>query len=703
MRYTTTFSLRTILFCLLASLVLTASGCGPKPPLARTPDTQSGIPAKDIQAHALQAFESGDHAQSEVLNRRLLDKGGLSEDQAAEAWLRLAKSAVENGHPQVALEALDNLRRLRPESADSWTVNAITIAALMRSGQADKARTHLATLLTDPRRPWDLRFKAGLSLARDQWGDKRYEEAMHTLERLYADSPEPSPMPRGQLEAGLLAELQTVDGQTLAALVRLAPVQSQWNFPYTIIRLEQARRLGQQTDEWSQAWRLLTGLIRHGDISDQTLVTDILTPLRERLGVPTGGIILALPLSGPFAEIGWKTLRGAGLAQWEILTDGGQMNIRTINTDAPGWLAEIKSIPQGYSLMGGPLRLERFREMAAKGMLGNRPVFSFLPRLEGAVEGLDAWRFFTSPEDQVRALMRLAAGTLGIQEFAVFSPNEPFGERYAQAFGQEIAAWGASVNATGTYPPGEPTQWSKGVATLLGVDYTVPEDKRLPPTPAFQAVLLPDGWSQAKLLAPQFFFYDEDRLLLMGPAAWGQGLTRDPNIEMNYFRQAVFPGAWWADSPAPGTQALRQTMAADGLGEPDFWVALGYDFVHLAQALPPVPSAWSAADVNTALSTVRDVPWSMAPLTWGDFGQARQEMFLFQPTSEGLEILDPERLAKRLERSRMRHEERILFLEQKHEIDALRMQQKDEPDNLDVSNRLRDLLNRLEREKLEQQ
>lgn len=678
---------------LLLALALLA-GCVVKPPLARTPDAQSGVPVRDVEARAAQAFEDGDHATSENLYAGLLQRGGLAPEAEAEAWQRLADSALAQGHLDTARQALDSLVRLDARALDSWDYNRATIDLLLRSGKPDQARAHLESLLHDPARPWDLRLRAGLSVARDLWSERRYEQAMRILERLYADSPEPSPLPRGQLEAGLLAELQALDDATLADLVRLTPVESQWNFPYTIVRLEQARRLGLQEKNWPTAWHILSGISRKGEVADRTLVGGVLTPLRSRFGLPSGGVALALPLSGPFAEIGWKVLRGAGAAQWNILSQGGQMSVQVLNTDAPGWLDEVAALPADCTLMGGPLQLERLHELEGRNLLARRPVFAFLPRLEGAEEGRDAWRFFSSVEDQARALVGLSAGTLGIRNHAVLAPDEAFGQRYAQVFAQEAAARQAEVTATGSYPGDDPTRWSASVAGLLGVNTRAPKDKRLPPRPAFQAVFLPDGWSQARVLAPQFFFYDEDRLLLLGPALWAQGLEQDPGVEMNYFRLAVFPGAWWAANPAPGARALHEAMRADGLGAPDLWVALGYDFIQLAQAVTPLPAAWTPRAVNDALAAAADVPWSMAPMHWDDAGRGSQELFLFQPAPGGFEPVDPAGLATRLERVRVRHDERVGSLRQKNEIETLRRMQQADPENQEVNQRLHDLLER---------
>ncbi|MCK9239714.1 penicillin-binding protein activator [Desulfocurvus sp.] len=682
---------RAALCGLLLALALLA-GCVAKPPLARTPDAQSGVPVRDVEARAAQAFEAGDHATSQTLYSRLLERGGLAPESEALAWQRLADSALAQGQPDTALQALRSLVRLHPRAADGWDYNRALIEALVRSGQPEQARAHLHGLLHDAARPWDLRLRAGLSVARDLWAERRYEDAMRVLERLYADSPEPSPVPRGQFEAGLLAELQGLDDATLADLVRLTPVQSQWNFPYTIIRLEQARRLGLQEKNWPTAWHILSGISRKGEVADKTLVGGVLTPLRSRFGMPSGGVALALPLSGPFAEIGWKVLRGAGAAQWDLLAHGGQMNVQVINTDAPGWLDEVAALPDDCALMGGPLQLDRLHELRGRALLGRRPVFAFLPRLEGAQEGRDAWRLFSSVEDQVRALANLSAGTLGIRRHAVLAPDEAFGQRYVQAFAQEAAARQAEITATGTYPGADPTRWGAAVAALLGVDPRAHKDGRLPPDPGFRAVFLPDGWAQARVLAPQFFFYDEDRLLLLGPALWAQGLEQDPGVELNYFRLAVFPGAWWADNPAPGAQALREAMRADGLGAPDLWVALGHDFIQLAQVVAPLPASWTPRMVNDALAGAAEVPWSMAPMRWDEAGLASQELFLFQPAPGGAAPVDPAQLAARLERVRVRHDERASSLRRKNEIEALRRMQKADPENQQVNQRLHDLL-----------
>ncbi|MBU1001431.1 MAG: penicillin-binding protein activator [Proteobacteria bacterium] len=701
MRQHPILSANVIAWALVILMVPALTGCV-KPPLPTTPDATRGRAAGNTSTQADQAWEAEDHAASEVLNRRLLDRGQLTKTDQAKAWERLAVSAANNGHGHVALEALHNLATLRPGASDTWQWNEVYLRSLILVGRPDQARLHMDSLLRDRQRPWDLRFRAGLSLARDQWNERGYEQSMQSLERLYEASPAPAPVSRASLEQAFLEELKITDQGTLDDLAAIIPPDSQWNFPYTIVRLEQARRFGQNKDTWPQAWQLLNNLARLGNIADPSLVPLVATPLQQEQGVPTGGVALALPLSGPYAEIGWKVLRGVGAAQWEALTGGAQLNIRVINTEAPDWIERIESLPPGFAVMGGPLRQDRFETLVNRGLTAKRPCFAFLPRLSNAVEGRNAWRFFSSSRDEVRALVALASEVTEIKQFAVLYPQEPYGNRFHEVFVSEVQQSLGEVTATGSYPPAEPTQWSKSVAPLLGVNPSVREEEREPVEPPFQAVFVPDGWSQAKILVPQFFFYNEDRLLVLGPALWGQGLAKDENVEMNYFHTAVFPGPWWQDNPAPGAVTLRSALAADGLGAPDFWVALGYDFMRFAGIMPPLPSRFDADSVNLALQIAAGFDWSMAPLVWDGSGRVRQELFLFRPTSKGIALVDREQLVNRLQRTRERHEQRVQTMLEKRELDGLRKSQKAEPDNEIINKRLRLLQDTIEQRKLDE-
>ena len=300
--------------------------------------------------------------------------------------------------------------------------------------------------------------------------------------------------------------------------------------------------------------------------------------------------------------------------------------------------------------MGGPLKAEELKDFSASGQMRDRAVFAFLPALTDMREGQDAWRFFSSPRDQVTALLDLATN-LGLNQLGVLAPSESYGLRMSQVFVEEANRRGLSVVSQGTYTP----------KTFGDVDGSV---RKLVESgnSAIQAAFLPDTLAQAKLMAPYFQYHNGEHLLLMGPELWSQALAKPQDIEANSFHLAVCPGAWWPTNPGAATAALRQHLAATGGGEPDFWSALGFDFVRMAATLGALPDGWSANVVNERLSAVRSSDFSLAPISWDSQGIASQQLFVFQPSSAGLKPVEPSTLSKNLQQAQGRHGERMRIL-----------------------------------------
>jgi len=666
-------SLKRTFVLLLVFLSLAAGfGCAKKflPP-APGPEEAPGVTRLKSDAH--KAWKAKNFARSEMLYRRLLDVPDLNKNDQVLGWEMLSKSALETGHPHLSLDALQNWALLEPKAGNTWDWHETYSAALLRLGKKENAKQHLENLLSDAERPWELRKRAGLLLAKTFWEDRDLARAMQSLSRVYEAAPEPPDTAQAGLEASLALELKETDENTFTPLAGLVRPENQGAFPYTMIQVEQARRLAKDEETWNQAWWMLNNLSRQARFADPRPIFELLEALMAKRGRPGQGLVLVLPLSGPYREIGWKILRGAGAAQWEAVAQGARINIRVVNSDAAGWVKALEGLGPEYALVGGPLLTENFKEIKSRGLLSRHPFFTFLPGLGKAVEGREAWRFFSGPRDQIKALVDFALHRLQVQNLAILYPQEPFGRHLSDLFWREAVERGASIKRIESYPPKDPPKWSRSVAGLLGVEPKDgdEEEEPLPPEPDFEAVFIPDGWSQAKLLVPQFFFYDEDRLLFLGPALWGQGLAGEKDVETQYFRLAVFPGAWWPENPCAGAESLRLALDRQGLGEPDFWVALGYDFIRFADSFGPLPGNWNQTQVNKRLSAARFLDWSLAPLSWDHAGITDQTLYLFRPTRQGITPANPELLRLRLETARTNHEERVQSILEKREAGSV--------------------------------
>lgn len=289
-----------------------------------------------------------------------------------------------------------------------------------------------------------------------------------------------------------------------------------------------------------------------------------------------------------------------------------------------------------------------------RGITQKRAFFAFVPQLDEGEEGRIAWRFFTSPEDQVTALLRFTGDDLGITSYAALYPDEAYGRRMAQLFADKVAQHGGSVQRSTSYPPSRPEEWNAVAASFVGArkvnDYPVP-------SATFRAVFLPDGWKHMEALVPNLFYHGEDRQVLLGTALWEQGLAGQKKVDVHNFGLAVFPGAWNPTTPTSAGMALADALRQAGLEEPDAWVGLGYDFVRLASRLG-VQDGWTPASVNAALTRGQAMSWSIAPMHWSTDGRASQDLFLFTPTETGFEPVAPGTFKERYERVRERHDQR---------------------------------------------
>ncbi len=267
---------------------------------------------------------------------------------------------------------------------------------------------------------------------------------------------------------------------------------------------------------------------------------------------------------------------------------------------------------------------------------------------EGLVEGRDAWRFFSSPTDQLRALLQSVRRDFAINAVGVFYPDEPFGKRVAQLFQEEARREGVAVPVMQGYPPNDPLLWGELVAGFL-----YGKDSASGHRATFDAIFLPDVWSKVEMLVPLIHYHRQDHQLLLGSTLWGQTMTKTFNIDPRSFRLAMFPGLWQPRSNAPAARDLARLSRPEAKSsEPDVWEAIGYDFVQFAARLGTIPPGWTPEEINRRIQSAQTMPWSIAPISWDVAGQARQHLFLFSPTAHGSTPADIPAMRQRIEQAK---------------------------------------------------
>lgn len=650
----------------MALMVVFAWGCAATQPELKSADL---LTTPNLMLEADTAWKNRQFKAAELYYTKLLERQDVPEADMPGIYSRLAEAAFANEHYHQARLALQDWANLDTGALGSAQWESLYFKTLSALGKSRELRNHLEWVLNNHKLPWETRQNVAIWAGEYFQAKGDAEMALRVLDLFYDQAPDMQA--RVAFEHTYLDKLQVMEPATIIELSKAVTTDNQWRFPYVLVGFERSAAEASDADTWSVTWRTLTNLVANADLADPIPLEGRLAELESKYGLPRIGLAMALPLTGPYGKVGVKILRGAGLAQWRLAQDGTDIDMRVINTAVPGWDKRLAALPPHYTVVGGPLRVSAFKKLyqgdePGERIVDERAFFAFLSSLGDLTEGQDAWRFFTSRNDEVRSLVKLAVDELGIKDLAVFYPEEKFGRTMAQDFYREAAPLGGRIRGMQSYPSRDLKQWGKRIARLLNVPSDFSENKDVPlEQPDFGAVFLPDGWRQAQTLLPNFFFYEGDQLVFLGPGLWSRALNNAKDIDEHYYRLAVCPGAWWERSQ--GGQALQAVLTEEGLGRADFWVALGHDFVKFVGKFGTLPTKWSPQDVNNRLASAQQIDFSMAPMTWNEQGVASQELFLFSPVRNGKTLVNADKVTARVARAKARREKRVEAYEKRLE------------------------------------
>jgi len=250
--------------------------------------------------------------------------------------------------------------------------------------------------------------------------------------------------------------------------------------------------------------------------------------------VPSGPprIALLLPLSGPSAAFGTALLDAAQMALFDQTDNGVTLLPRDTGGTADGAAAAARdAIQQGARVIVGPLLAAEVEAVKPIAAAANVPVLAFSNST--AVAGGGVFLLGFQPQQEITRVVQYAIGK-GHTKFAVLAPNSPYGNLAVDALKQAVGTGGnASVVRVATYDP--------DTTDLAPIVQSFAQNGD------FDAVLLPEGGTRLKLLAPLLPYYgvDPDTVKYLGTGLWDEpGLGVEPALA----------GGWYA-APAPAARA----------------------------------------------------------------------------------------------------------------------------------------------------
>ncbi|MFZ5426952.1 MAG: penicillin-binding protein activator [Thermodesulfobacteriota bacterium] len=662
---------------LLVVLLLALYGCPGSGMFVRDAPPTSEQEQYALQAKAAEAWQAGKYERALTLYGFILQGQALTRDAQLIALERSARSALALNRAAEALGFLDTWAKLDSKARNTWTWTEIYVRALSGTGRERQAEEHLAKIIQTRGASFQLTGPASIELAMRYASRDQASQAARALRTQHAKAPDRTE--RSQFEAQTARMLGALEPRALAAMLATVNNANRNVFPYNLIAFEDLRRLASANPaEASRMRDMADQLARSSDLADRELPRRILnlglsaaTSGEKEAALPAGpeqpavkpgttAVAMLLPQTGQLRALAGKVLAGANAAKAILGEQGTQVDIRVINTDDPSFVDQLTALPHEVTIVGGPMHASYFKNLPASGELSRRVFLTFMPDVAEAGEGKQAWRFFWSPEDEVNSVLAIPLQA-GVKRFAVLAPEDRMGKRLSDAFASAVTARGGEVSQIVSYPPQDVPRWGDIVKNMVRAVPSGTDGKTWTSRPDFEAVFIPDELQRADHMIGQLHFYQADSLVILGPQLWSASLNapgNKHNISPVNYRYAFCPGSWWTQSPAKSVAELKARMAKDQQGDPDFWNALGFDFIRLAAGAGAFPIDAPASEITQRLNAAsKKMEWALAPITWDAAGHASMNMFFFRPSVEGLAPVDQAGFTERLDALRARQQQ----------------------------------------------
>lgn len=209
----------------------------------------------------------------------------------------------------------------------------------------------------------------------------------------------------------------------------------------------------------------------------------------------------------------------------------------TKGTETGARSAARAAITQGADVILGPIIAGNVAAAAREVARTGTPFLAFSNNQTVADRGVYLLSF--PPEAEVERVVAFAASE-GVQRFAFFGPDDAYGRRVRRAYEQAVARMGGEITAAETYQ-GDDISVMQEPARRLAEYHAQGRSRTGLERDAFEAILLPEGGTALRSLAPLLPFYgvDPERVLFMGTSRWdNQDTSREPALNGGVFAAA---------------------------------------------------------------------------------------------------------------------------------------------------------------------
>ena len=248
---------------------------------------------------------------------------------------------------------------------------------------------------------------------------------------------------------------------------------------------------------------------------------------------------LLLPLSSSNARLREEAeamLDAAQLALFERDGDDTVLIVRDTGGTAAGAASAARAaMDSGADVILGPVLAGSVRAASREAVKRDVPVIAFSTDTSVAAPGTYLLSF--PPEAEVARVVDYVAGT-GVTNFAVLRPENAYGERVDRAYRDAVARAGGQITASETYGSGGISAMQEPARRLAEIHSRAEAQSGGRGKQVYEAVLLPEGGTELRSLAPLLPFYSStmNRVQFLGTALWmREDTAREPALSGGLF------------------------------------------------------------------------------------------------------------------------------------------------------------------------
>ncbi|MDT8318339.1 MAG: penicillin-binding protein activator [bacterium] len=365
----------------------------------------------------------------------------------------------------------------------------------------------------------------------------------------------------------------------------------------------------------------------------------------QRMDVRFDTIGCILPLSGRYAPYGEKLLKGVQLAAGIFSSEEG-LPINLIIKDSKGDPEEAARLVDELVDEGkviailGPLLSKVSESAAARAQERGVPLMA-LSQKDGIPDmGSYIFRNFVTSRLETRTLAEYAVNEMGLKRFVIMYPKDLYGEEMMSYFWNDALLLGAEVVGIEGY---DKKQYDFGseIKRLVGMDKVDKKEEKekeeyekTVPIIDFDAVFIPDSYSKAAAIIPQFAYNDIVGIKFFGPSSWNS--PKLVKMGGQYVKGTIFTEGFYADSSYEDAKEFSLKYESVFGGKPGTMEAQAYDSTMMLVSLIKNGDARSRVEMKNALLMMDDFKGATGRTAVTDSGDVEKKLFVLTVDGDGI-------------------------------------------------------------------